>query len=255
MKQCPVCGCSNNDDAEICKKCGQNISNNRDIFDAYDSVKDKVKTLFGSRAKSDWSGNEEVSNTVKGNSDNIIAPDETVKATIGVSYIQNFMSGAGFKNGAAILTDKRLYYFGKGFSSIGKGMNTTTEEGIVSVDEITFTRFVHGSPLSLLVSAIVSLMLAMILFVSSFGSTDNSAGFMGFMILVFLVIGAVFLVAYQAGKSTVLEIAFPGGKYAFDARWHSTVNMREFQRQIHVVKDSLKAGHDNGKNEEAEDPQ
>lgn len=109
----------------------------------------------------------------------MIAPDETVQATIGVNYIQNFLSGAGFKNGAAILTDKRLYYFGRSFSKVGREINTASEEGVVSVEDISFTRFVHGSPISLLIAAVASFVLAILFFVSIYGSTDDSAGMIG----------------------------------------------------------------------------
>ena len=224
MKKCSFCGHFNTDNSQFCELCGSQLE-------------------------------KEVGSAAQESSDNLIAPDEKVQATIGVSYMQNLISGAGFKNGAAILTDKRLYYFGRSFSNVGREINTATEESIVSVDDITFTRFVHGSPVSLLITAIASFVLAMLIFVSIYGSTDDSAGMLSFMIIVFLALGVVFLVAYQAGKSTVLEIAFPGGKYCFNAKWHSVSNMREFQRQIHVVKDSLKVGQTIGKNEKTEDPQ
>lgn len=222
MKKCSFCGHFNTDNSGFCEFCGNQLE-------------------------------KEVGSTAQKTSENLIAPNETVQATIGVSYIQNLMSGEGFKYGAAILTDKRLYYFGRSFSNVGRGsINTETEESIVSVEDITGTRFVHGSPVSLLVTAIASFVLAVLLFISTYGSTDDSAGMMGFLILVFLILGAVFLVAYYAGRDTVLEIRFPGGKHRFSMRWHSLSNMREFQRQIHVVKDSLKAGQCNGKNDKTE---
>ena len=221
MKKCSFCGHFNTGNSEFCELCGSQLE-------------------------------KEVSSVVKGASDTFIAPDETVQATIGVSYIQNFMSGEGFKNGAAILTDRRLYYFGRSFSKVGREINTSTEECIVSVEDISFTRFVHGSPISLLIAAVASFVLAALLFISTWGSTDDSAGMMGFLILIFLILGAVLLVAYFAGRKTVMDIAFPGGIYCFDARWHSLSNMREFQRQIHLVKDRIKAGQSNGKNERTE---
>ena len=256
MKKCPVCGRSNTDDSEVCESCGNQLGDGRNIFDAYKALnKDAVDILLDGRGKHSESGNKEVSSTSKRTSENLIDPDETVQATIGVSYIQNLISGEGFKNGAAILTDRRLYYFGRSFSKVGRGINTATEEGVVSVEDITYTHIDHGSPVSLLIAAVASFVLAALLFINTWGSTDDSAGMMGFLILVFLILGAVFLVAYYVGKSTVLEIEFPGGeggKYCFDARWHSLSSMREFQRQIHLVKDRIKAGQSNGKNERTE---
>lgn len=182
--------------------------------------------------------------------ENLIDSNETVQATIGVGYLQGLMGGAGFKNGAAVLTDKRLYYFGRSFSNVGKGMNTATEEGVISVGDITFTRFVHGSPLWYLILAIVFILPGVMLFTRSFGSTDDFAGVFGMVGFLLVVFGISFFATYFVGRSTVLEISFPGGKYCFDARWHSVSNMREFQRQIHLVKDGLKASRYSESNRE-----
>lgn len=250
MKQCPICGHPSPDDSEFCGNCGNRIDGQKDIFDVYDSIKGTVGALFGNRAKSSW--NEGTYSVAQGGSDNFISPDETVQAVIGVSYIESLMSGAGFKNGAAILTNKRLYYFGRSFSTIGKGINTATEEGVISVDEITSTRFVHGSPLSYLIAAVAFLLPGIMLFGRSFGSAEEFAGIAGTIGLIFVLFGVLSLITYFAGRSTVLEIAFPGRKYWFDSRWHSASSMREFQRQIHLVKDNSKADQNAPKGEETE---
>lgn len=217
--------------------------------------KGAASSLFDTCTQSGWSRDAASADRpnrtdLQGASDNFITSDETVQATIGVSYLQGLMSGAGFKNGAAVLTDKRLYYFGRSYSNVGKGMNTATEEGVISVDDITFTRFVHGSPLWYLFLAIVFALPGVMLFTHSFGSTDDFAGVIGMVGLLFALFGISLFVAYFVGRSTVLEISFPGGKYCFDARWHSVSNMREFQRQIHLVKDSLKASRCSESNRE-----
>lgn len=282
MKQCPKCLERNSDDSKFCGNCGENLesveSTSEDISAMAGALLKQANGLFGESAKrakkavadgvekakeAAETGREKFQNMSQSSearspknsgdfSNNFIDPSEAVQATVGVSYVQSVMSGAGFKNGAAILTDKRLYYFGRSFSNVGRGTNTTTEEGVVSVDEITFTRFVHGSPLSYLVAAIISLLMGLILFVSVLGTSNEFSGVLGAIGLVLAFLGIAFFVAYFAGRCTVLEIAFPGGKYCFDSRWHSAESMREFQRQIHMVKDSLKASQNMKSNKKAE---
>lgn len=253
MKKCPKCGLVHVDESQFCESCGSYLG--RSSLPVAERIAASFGNLSG-RAQAYSPGRSSPSSSpARENNEKhdkiFVTPDETTQATIGVSYVQSFMSGARFKNGAAILTDKRLYYFGRSFSNIGRGVNTETEEGIISVDEITFTRFVHGSPLSYIIWAIACLLPGIMLFSSAFGSTDDFAGIFGMIGAALVVLGIVLFICYFIGRSTVLEISFPGGKYCFDARWHPISNMREFQRQIHLVKDNLKAGQRNEKNEES----
>lgn len=250
MKKCPKCGSPHGDNFQFCENCGSYLGSKS----FFSNMTDYLRGL--ARNTQSYAPNEASSSSVsqqKGSDlhcGNLIDSNETVQATIGVSYLQGLMSGVGFKNGAAVLTDKRLYYFGRSFSNVGKGMNTATEEGIISIGDITFTRFVHGSPLWHLILAIAFTLPGVMLFTRSFGSTDDIVGVFGMVGLLFALLGMPFFVTYFVGRSTVLEISFPGGKYCFDARWHSVSNMREFQRQIHLVKDSLKASRCSENNRE-----
>lgn len=241
MKKCPNCAQQNSDASQFCENCGAFLGTTSFMEKIFDFLSNSGKLTQEFSPAEVPPSNAHAQKLGEKHSKVFIAQDETIQAAIGVGYVQNYMSGAGFKNGAAILTDKRLYYFGRSFSSVGRGTNTTTEEGIVSVDEITFTRFVHGSPLSYLVTAIIFFLLGLILFGSVVGTSSEFSGVLGAIGLVLAFLGIVFFAAYFAGRCTVLEIAFPGGKYCFNSRWHSAESMREFQRQIHMVKDSLKA--------------
>lgn len=271
MKQCPKCQHKNPDDLEFCESCGQDLKNVRSRDDLVGTEHDiagmffsKIEEWIGPYVKKaqDYAYDKKVASsysvstpqfTEAGEANSqFVDSGETIQATVGVSYVQSFMSGSGFKNGAAILTDKRLYYFGKSYSNVGRGASTTTEEGIISIDEITFTRFVHGSPIGYLIMAIICILPGVMLFGNSFGSTDSVAGVFGMTGLILALLGSLCLIVYFVGRSTVMEIAFPGGKYCFDSRWHSVSSMREFQRQIHLLKDGLKAGQRNEKQKDAE---
>jgi len=255
MKKCPKCGLFHGDESQFCESCGSYLGHAKQR--TTEKIAGFLKGSLG-RAQEYSPGRSSPSSSPAREKDEkygkiFITPDETVQAMIGVSSAQSFMSGAGFKNGAAILTDKRLYYFGRSFSNVGGSINTATEEGIISVDEITFTRFVHGSPLSYLIAAIIFFLPGLMLFKNSFGSMDSVAAGFGMIGLILAAFGILLFIAYFIGKSTVLEISFPGGKYCFDARWHSMALMRDFQRQIHMAKDRLKnSGSDESGAEEVE---
>lgn len=238
MKECPDCGYRCEDGAKYCPNCSRSF-----IGEVHHSgYSDKRSAPAPQKATKDFHYD-------------FIDSDETIQATIGVSHIQSFMSGAGFKNGAAILTDKRLYYFGRSFSNVGRGMETATEEGIVSVDEITFTRFVHGAPVGQLVAAVLCFAVAFFSFIGNIGSVSDSAPIIGMMSGVLFLVSVVLFCLFFLGRSTVLEIAFPGGKYCFDAECHSLSSMKAFQKQIHLAKDRLKNGGNNKTGEKAEELQ
>lgn len=260
MKLCPKCFTENYDDTKFCENCGQDLSRvpiqdvKEDIYDKCMNVVikicDAISNVFGVPSKtakvlSDEKTISSHQEKIGISGDNYINPDETTQALIGVSYVQSYMSGAGFKNGAAILTDERLYYFGKSYSTIGKGMSSSTEEAVISVEDITLTRFVHSNSVGKLVIAISLFVLCCMFFSTAFGSSNNMGVIMGTAGFLCFLLGILSLVSYVLGRGTVLEIAFPGGKYCLDSRWHSKSNMREFQRHIHLVKDNLKAMQNN----------
>lgn len=249
MKKCPKCGRTHGDNSQFCENCSAYLGRTRlnlGVGSLIDAIADFLDNPFGrTTAAPGWASPSSLHAQENGEaySKKFIASDETVQAAIGT----NHLSGANFQYGAAILTDKRLYYFGRVFAA--KGMNTNgftelTEEGIVSVDEITFTRFIHRNPLGCLLTGIIALALGIFLFVG-----DHSFESLIFTAVTFtaLIAGVIFLLCWLLTRSAILEISFPGGAYRIDSRWHSTLNMREFQSQIHLVKDRLKAQKAEGK--------
>lgn len=84
-----------------------------------------------------------------------IDQSESIVATIGSNYLQTFLYGGTVEEGIGVLTQKRFYFKGQNFSGSGKDIQSTTEEGVVSIDDVTFTKFYFARPTGLLIVAIL----------------------------------------------------------------------------------------------------
>lgn len=160
-----------------------------------------------------------------------IDQSESAVATIGSNYLQNYLSGGEVSKGIGILTQKRFYYKGKNFSGAGKETKSATEEGVVSVEDVTFTKFTHFRHMGLLALAILL-----------------SVGALAFLFIppvafvggVLLIAAVPFYIFYFVKRESLFLVAFPGGGFAFDIRWYPISDMRDFQRQLHLLKDHIK---------------
>jgi len=164
----------------------------------------------------------------------LVDQGEQIVATIGSNYLQSYLSGGGVGKGIGVLTQKRFYYKGKNFSGKGKGMTSTTEEGVVSLEDITFTRFTFTRPIGLLVFAIL---LAVGGLVTVIADSD--------LLMVAAILWAaslLFFVIYFVNRHTLFLISFPGGGFAFDVHYYPIADIRDFQRQLHLLKDHIKEG-------------
>lgn len=164
-----------------------------------------------------------------------IDQSESVTAIIGSSYLQNFLTGGGVGKGIGILTQKRFYYKGRNFAGSGKHANQTTEEGVVSIEDISFTAFSHTRYIGRLIMGILFALLGII-----FSSADlEDLAFLGPL---FFLAALAFVVMYFVSRNTLFMVSFPGGSFAFDIRYYPIADIRDFQRQLHLLKDHIKEG-------------
>ncbi len=170
----------------------------------------------------------------------LIDQSESVVATIGSGYLQNFLSGGSVENGIGVLTQKRFYYKGRNFSGTGKAMKSTTEEGVVSIEDVTFTRFVFTRPTGLLIMAALLALVGLMAPIVMAG--DATAGGIGLCAL--WAGSAFFFVRYFVSRHSLFLISFPGGSFGFDIRYYPASDIRDFQRQLHLLKDHRKEGGD-----------
>lgn len=169
----------------------------------------------------------------------LVSPDETIMATIGSNYMQNIIGGQKMKHGYALLTDRRLYYCGKQFSGVGKRTVSSSENCIVSVEDISLTRFIHQRLPGFLLLGFAAFLLGLILFS---GQTAFASGLFFTIEATIFTVAIIFMIKYFISRTTLFEISYPGGKFVFDVKWYPLTDMQDFQRQLHLVKDHYKNG-------------
>lgn len=161
---------------------------------------------------------------------------ENIVATIGSNYLQNFLSGGSVEKGIGVLTQKRFYYKGQNFSGEGKAMKNTTEEGVVSIEDITFTMFSHTQHIgSLLFAILLTLVGVCFLPVGGIGPVIGPIS---------LLAAVPFYIMFFVNRQTLFQVSFPGGSFGFDIRYYPIADIRDFQRQLHLLKDHIKEGGD-----------
>ena len=165
----------------------------------------------------------------KGRNSIFVDQSESIVSTIGTNYLQNFLSGGAVEKGVGVLTQKRFYYKGKNFSGAGKDTKSATEEGIVSIEDITFTKFPHFRHTGFLAFAVLLTLVGMVLMMTT-------AAPISFAILI---AALPFYILYFVKRESMFLVAFPGGGFAFDIHWYPISDIQDFQRQLHLLKDYI----------------
>lgn len=164
----------------------------------------------------------------------LIDQSESIVATIGSNYLQNYLSGGNVSKGVGVLTQKRFYYKGKNYSGSGKGMSANTQEGVVSLDDITFTMFTYERHIGFLIFAILLTLAAVVAPIAAGG------GHVVEIAMAVALPAIPFYVLYFVKRTSVFQICFPGGGFGFDIRYYPIADIRDFQRQLHLMKDHIK---------------
>lgn len=160
-----------------------------------------------------------VGGTPKKGSSILVDQSEQIVATIGNNYLQNFFMGGKVERGVGLLTQKRFYFKGKNYTGSGKDMKSSTQEGVVSIDDISFSQFIYTRPTGLLIAAILlTLTVALI------------------------PVALLLYIKYFTSRQTLFVISFPGGGFGFDVKYYPIADIRDFQRQLHLLKDHRKEG-------------
>lgn len=225
MKKCPNCFTQNRDDAEYCTTCGKRIPSSGDGW--------STATDIGG-----GSSNTGGSTQAKIGSNAFIDPDEKAVASIGSGYLGNMAAGNGAQKGEAVLTQKRFYYRGRNYSGgLGKVTKQATEEGVVAVEDISYTMFTYIRPIGYLIFTILMAIATVLFFMVAVNDEDIMT-----YILIPLFAGIISLFLYVMKKRSVFVVAFHGGSFGFDLSLNPLSELQEFQRQIHLMKDQAKKG-------------
>ena len=169
----------------------------------------------------------------------LVDQSESIVSTIGSNYLQNFLSGGTVSKGVGILTQKRFYYKGRNFSGSGKDMKVTTEEGVVSIEDITFSNFSYTRNIGALVGGLLLAVIGSfcVLWLAGYGGGGGVAAYGG---LGMIGVAVFLLVKFFVSRKSLFIVSFPGGSFGFDIRYYPISDIRDFQRQLHLLKDHRK---------------
>ncbi len=265
MKECPSCKAKNRNDAAFCTECGADLKDVPATADGWaaaagsllnkakeaaatgakkakeaaqtgaakvqKAMEDADKKAEATKAAGVSSGGWDAAMDTPASSPAAGAPQkansvlvdqsEQIVATIGNNYLQNFLMGGNVERGVGLLTQKRFYFKGKSYTGSGKDMKSSTQEGVVSIDDIALSEFIYTRPTGLLIAAII------------------------FTIgIVTIPIALFFYIKYFTSRQTLFVLSFPGGSFGFDVKYYPIADIRDFQRQLHLLKDHRKEGGD-----------
>jgi hypothetical protein len=138
-------------------------------------------------------------------------PSEKFIMALGQGYLTSILQGK-ISKGCFVLTDKRVYFKGKAFYKVRDGWRSHKTETVTKVKDITSVSFREENYPELLIFGLITM---------------------------FFIIGIIFLIAYAVKRMRLFVVQHAGGEIMTDSRWYSHEEMREFQRQISLIKDQL----------------
>lgn len=238
MKVCPHCSTQNDDASRFCEKCGESLGGAASPA-ANDSLRgdellNKAGDLLSAgaqRARKAAEGFQKAASegaakasqgTAKRKKLEFVDQGETAVATIGNSYLENYLLGGSTSKGVGILTQKRFYYMGKCFFGSGKNLGSNTKEGVVNIEDISYTEFSHVRHIGLLIPAILLTLAAIPL--------PNAVFFAALP----------FYIMYFIMRSSCFVIAFSGGSFVFNIHLYPIEDIQDFQRQLYLLKDKIR---------------
>lgn len=219
MNTCSSCGKSVNAHEAFCSSCGNKLSNEQTI-----SQSSIPNEQFNNQANTTSDQKTRISTNFSP-TNNFVSKDEYVVTSLSNGFVDNILSGEGFKSEGAVLTNKRLYYNHR------KGIiNTHTQEEKIDVKDITGTKIATYNPGGLLVLSILFLAVGVLLTI-----VTRSPSFW----IAHLVFSLFFLLIYLFLKKAYLRIEYAGGVISFSVKKYGIESIRKFQKSIHAVKDYI----------------
>ena len=213
---CNNCGTENSDDAQFCAGCGLNFYTGN-VYAANQN---------GQNYAQDFGQNYSAQNIyVPQGMGSFVNADEQVVATLKNGRAQNVLSGEGFRNEDAVITNRRLYY-----NHTDGLINIKRVERKVDIKDVTGTRIEDNRPRGLLIAAAAMCIIA-ILSLAVSGEAET--------FITCLLPAVIFGIGYILGVKKYLRIDYAGGYVSFSVRNYRMENVQEFQRCIHAVKDTM----------------
>lgn len=170
-------------------------------------------------------------------------PSEIVQGILGEGYLESLAMGQGMVRGAMLLTDKRLYFFGKGYGHYrgGGGLIMARQDSVIRVEDIQGTHYVRVS--NLLAKIVAGIAVVLLLPFILFGGEEVA---IGAMFVGFVVVGLAAIRILLGGSRVFMVDYGHGEKLVVPARWYPESTIHGFQRQVSRIVDDAR-GADSGR--------
>ena len=168
-----------------------------------------------------------------------MSPNEKLVATLGNNYIQNYLHNGSVRNGFAVVSDKRAYFYGTSYtiSYNGRGnpnANKMSRSQVVDLKDVTGSGFIRMVNIGYAVLAwalvIISIFLIMLLY-----DIEEGLAVIGGLAALSTLLFSIY--KYYDNKLSLISIQYAGGEIAFDIRWFSRQEINNFHQQLRLAKD------------------
>ncbi len=168
-----------------------------------------------------------------------MSPNEKLVATLGNNYIQNYLHNGSVRNGFAVVSDKRAYFYGTSYtiSYNGRGnpnANKMSRSQVVDLKEVTGSGFIRMVNIGYAILAWALVIISIFGIMLLYDIEEGLAVIWGLAALSAL----LFLIyKYYDNKLSLISIQYAGGEIAFDIRWFSGQEINNFHQQLRLAKD------------------
>lgn len=168
-----------------------------------------------------------------------MSSNEKLVATLGNNYIQNYLHNGSVRNGFAVVSDKRAYFYGTSYtiSYNGRGnpnANKMSRSQVVDLKDVTGSGFIRMVNIGYAVLAwalvIISIFLIMLLY-----DIEEGLAVIGGLAALSAILFLIY--KYYDNKLSLISIQYAGGEIAFDIRWFSGQEINNFHQQLRLAKD------------------
>ncbi len=168
-----------------------------------------------------------------------MSPNEKLVATLGNNYIQNYLYNGSVRNGFAVVSDKRAYFYGTSYtiSYNGRGnpnANKMSRSQVVDLKDVTGSGFIRMVNIGYAILAwalvIISIFLIMLLY-----DIEEGLAVIGGLAALSAILFLIY--KYYDNKLSLISIQYAGGEIAFDIRWFSGQEINNFHQQLRLAKD------------------
>ena len=168
-----------------------------------------------------------------------MSPNEKLVATLGNNYIQNYLHNGSVRNGFAVVSDKRAYFYGTSYtiSYNGRGnpnANKMSRSQVVDLKDVTGSGFIRMVNIGYAILAWALVIISIFGIMLAYDIEEGLAVIVGLAALSAI----LFLIyKYYDNKLSLISIQYAGGEIAFDIRWFSGQEINNFHQQLRLAKD------------------